>query len=290
MGENRVIRGASRLALVLALVSMSACLKDDSGSGASQTGLGAATPVIWVDQSAPTAASIGVPGDSPLNWIDATTVTATGVGAILPSTDEVTYGFPRPLLPVGNPSLTHPLQTNSNAAAVLNPEDQLAQAINTYRQVSAGFGGVGGIGGIGGIGGGVGQVGTVMLPMSNKLRKNARAHCKHYGAYHPGAFPPGNAANPEGDTIMTGGVAPNGRLPKTGANGQPNPFVGGPMAVSVAGAGYPNAQAARDYFVTNNAAQLTTTNANYMGVGHWPAGDQSYYWFVIFGMNPNPVN
>lgn len=290
MAENKVFGSASRLALALTLVSMSACLKDDSGSGASQTGLGVATPVLWVDQSLPTAASTGVPGDSPLNWIDATTVTPTGGGAILPSTDEVTYGFPARLLPIGDPSLTHQLQVNSNAVAILNPEDQLAQAINTHRQVSAGFGNVGGVGvgGFGG-GGGGGQVGTVMLPMSNKIRKNARAHCKHYGVLannHPGALP---LVNAEGDNILSGGVAPNGRLPKTGTVKQPATATQ-TLQLVLSGAAYPDATSARNFFVTNNGAQLTNTQYNYMGIGHWPAGDQSYYWDVIFALNPNPVN
>ena len=42
-----VVRGA----LALCLVPMSACLKDDSGSGSSSTGLGVATPLAWDDQS-----------------------------------------------------------------------------------------------------------------------------------------------------------------------------------------------------------------------------------------------
>lgn len=278
-----VIRQASRTAL-LGLLALSACLKDESSGSASQTGIGAASPLVWVDQS---GISSGVAGDTPPNWIDATTVTPSGGGAILPSTDEITYGFPTPFLPVGDPSLTHQLQTNSSAQAVVVPEDQLAQAINTYRQVSAGFGGVGGIGGIGGIGGGgqQQQFATVLLPMANKSRKNARAHCKHYGTIannHTGALPAG--ANAEGDNLIGGGAAPGGRFPKCNAS------AGQAAQVAVSGPTYGTATAARDYFVNNNAGVITSANYNYMGVGHWPAGSEQYYWNVIFTFGLNPQN
>ena len=41
----------ARGALVLCLAPLSACLKDDSGSSTSQTGMGVATPQVWNDQS-----------------------------------------------------------------------------------------------------------------------------------------------------------------------------------------------------------------------------------------------
>lgn len=271
------IKTVTRAAMLLTLTALSACLKDNTSSGASQTGIGAPSPLVWVDQSSPILVTST---DSPLNWVDATTVTSTGAGAIVPSTDEITYSFPVVFNP---PGTNHPLQTASNAAAVVSPEDQLAQAINTYRQVNLGAGGVGGIGGIGGIGGGGGGVvvTTVMIPMSNRLRKSARAHCKHAALFHPGALA---ANNGEGDGLVGGVGTPGGRLPKCGVSvGQTAQFV-------LSGAGYPTATSARDYFVQNNSAGILATGYTYMGVGHWPSGDQQYYWSVIYGQGVNPVN
>ena len=271
------MKSVTRAVLLLTLTTLSACLKDSSGSGLSQTGLGAPSPLVWIDQSQPL---LGGATDTPINWIDATTVTSSGVGAIVPSTDEITYSFPRVFNP---PGTNHPIQTNSNAAAVVSPEDQLAQAINTYRQVNLGGGGIGGIGGLPGAGGGGGAVvvTTVMIPMANRLRKSARAHCKHAALFHPGALA---ANNGEGDGLVAGVGTPGGRLPKCGVS------VGQTLQFVLSGGGYPTATTARDYFVQNNSAGILATGYTYMGIGHWPGGSQTYYWSIIYGQGVNPVN
>ncbi|HEX7896198.1 MAG TPA: hypothetical protein VF950_00355 [Planctomycetota bacterium] len=269
--------------MALCLVPLSACLKDDSGSSTSQTGLGAATPILWQDQS---TASGGNTGDTPLSdlYIDSTTVTATGAGAIIPSIDEITYSFPKiPPYIAGN---NHQLMVNSAAAAVVNPEDQLLTRINNYRLQTLGAAAVGGAGG--GAGGNIGvPIGGIIvtaIPPSGKLRKNARAHCKHHGKLsnnHPGALP---AVNAEGDDINSGGVTPQGRLRK-----------GLIQVTSVAqgnlsGPAYSTAQLTFDYLVSVNALILTTTAYTYIGIGHWPQGDQQFYWSFIAANGVNPVN
>ncbi len=280
---------AGRLGLALCVASMSACLKDDSGSSQSSVGAGVATPLtaVWIDQSTPAG---GATGDTPLSdvWIDSTTVTPTGAGAILPSIDEITYGFPKPYLPVGNPNLNHPLMTHSSAAAILNPEDQLLTLINNYRlQTLGGLGGIGGGGGLGGGGVGVpiGGIAITAIPPSGKLRKNARAHCKHYARYHDLDFPIGNAQNVETDSIYGGGIqTPQGRLRKS------NVTVTGWTEQTLFGVGVSTAQEAFDTLVTGPSIVLTTTAYTYIGIGHWPQGFRDYYWTIILGNGVNPVN
>lgn len=285
---GRTTGWASRALALALLVSMNACLKDDTSSGSSSVGVGAATPLtaVWVDTSTPTAGG-GTP-DTPLTdvWIDATTVTATGNGAILPSIDEVTYGFPTAYLPAGNPSLTHQLMVHSSAAAVVNPEDQILTLINNHRLQTLGQGNLGGVGGIGGVGGvgGVGGQQITALPPSGKLRKNARAHCKHYGRFHAGALPAG--PNAEGDDINGGGVNPTGRLRKGKVT------VSAAVQYSLSGPGYSTAQLTFDQLVSSNSPVLTSTAYSYIGIGHWPQGDPAvqYYWNFVLGNGVNPVN
>jgi hypothetical protein len=284
MRRMGILAWTARGALALCLVPLSACLKDDSGSSSSSTGLGAASPLLWQDQS---AASGGNTGDTPLSdlYIDSTTVTATGAGAILPSIDEITYSFPKiPPYIAGN---NHQLMVNSSAAAVVNPEDQLLTLINNYRLQTLGAAAVGGGaggGGLGGIGVPVGGIIVTAIPPSGKLRKNARAHCKHYGKLannHPGALP---AVNAEGDDINSGGVTPPGRLRKSlisvTAVGQ----------AGLSGAAYSTAQNTFDALVAGNSAILTTTAYTYIGIGHWPQGDQQFYWNFVLATGTNPVN
>jgi hypothetical protein len=284
MGRTRMMGWAPRVALALALGSLNACLKDDSGSSSSSTGIGASTPLTAVWTSTATTGTGGT-SDTPLSdvWIDATTVTATGAGAILPSIDEVTYGFPRQYLPPTDPNATHQIMVQSSAAAVVNPEDQLLTQINNYRlqtlanqnqQVNNQNGGLP-----------LGGITVTAIPPSGKLRRSARAHCKHYGKLsnnHPGALPAG--ANAEGDALTTGTIAPGGRLPKalvtaTGTN-----------QAAFSGAAYNTATNAFNYLSNSNSFVLTATGYTYIGIGHWPQGDQEFYWNIVLGTTVNPVN
>jgi hypothetical protein len=283
MRVTGILGWTARGALALCLVPLSACLKDDSGSSASSTGLGAATPLVWDDQS---TGATGGGGDTPLTdvYIDSTTVTSSGLGAILPSIDEITYSFP--VIPAYIAGNNHPLMVQSSAAAVVNPEDQLLTLINNYRLQTLGqqnLGGGGG-GGLGGVGVPIGGIIVTAIPPSGKLRKNARAHCKHYGrtSYnHPGALP---LVNAEGDDINSGGVTPTGRLRKSlitvSSVGQ------GVMS----GPGFDTAQNTFDAMVAANSPILTTTAYTYIGIGHWPQGDQSFYWNFVLATGVNPVN
>ena len=285
MRATGILGWAARGALALCLVPLSACLKDDSGSSTSQTGLGVATPLVWDDQSTPAGANTG---DTPLTdvYIDATTVTATGAGAILPSIDEITYSVPRiPAYIAGN---NHPLLVQSSAQAVVNPEDQLLTLINNHRLQTLGQANIGaGGGGQNGIGVPIGGINVTAIPPSGKLRKNARAHCKHYGRVmynHPGPLPAFPLANVEGDRVNDGGVTPTGRLRKTLIT------VSAVGEASMSGAGFNNARNTFDAMVAGNSPVLTTTAYTYIGIGHWPQGDQGFYWNFLLATGVNPVN
>ena len=278
MRRTGILGWAARGALALCLVPMSACLKDDSGSGSSSVGLGVNTPLVWQDQSAGAA---GGSGDTPLTdvYIDATTVTPSGAGAILPSIDEITYGFPKPF-PVASTFFTHPLMTQSSAAAVVNPEDQLLTLINNHRLQTLGQQNQGGA--LPGNGGGQVVIIITAIPPSGKLRKNARAHCKHYGKFLMGALPQG--ANEEGDNINSGGSTPTGRLRKS------NITVSSVVQYAMSGPGFNNPQNTFDDMLAANHPALSTVAYTYIGIGHWPQGDQSYYWNLILATGVNPVN
>ena len=289
MGRTVTGWGSRAVALAL-LISMNACLKDDSGSSQSSVGPGAATPLsdVWRDQS---TAATGSNADTPLSdvWVDATTVTASGNGAILPSIDEVTYGFPTVYTINPPPSadyLLHQLMVHSSARAVLDPEDQILTLINNYRLQTLGQGNLGGVGGIGGVGGvgGVGGQQITALPPSGKLRKNARAHCKHYARWHAGNLPQG--PNIEQDDINSGGVNPTGRLRKSKVT------VSAAVQYSLSAPAYSTAQFAFDQLVSTNSPILTSIAYSYIGIGHWPQGDPLvlYYWNFVLGNGVNPVN
>jgi hypothetical protein len=280
MRRTGILGWATRGALALCLVPLSACLKDDSGSGASSPGVGAATPLVWRDQS--TAA--GAPsGDTPLSdvYIDATTVTASGAGAILPSIDEITYSFPKlPPYIAGN---NHPLMTQSSAAAVVNPEDQILTLINNYRLQTLGQQNVGqGGGGQGNLGVPINGIVVTAIPPSGKLRKNARAHCKHYGKFQLGTLP---LVNEEGDDVNSGGVTPTGRLRKSLIT------VSSVGQACMSGPAFNTAQNTFNAMVASNSPVLTTTAYTYMGIGHWPQGPPvDFYWNFVLATGVNPVN
>lgn len=277
MRRTGILGWAARGALALCLVPMSACLKDDSGSGSSSVGAGVNTPLVWQDQS---TAGTGATGDTPLSdvYIDSTTVTPAGAGAILPSIDEITYGFPVVYIAGNN----HPLMTQSSAAAVVNPEDQLLTLINNHRLQTLGQNQGGGGGVLPGGGGQQINIVVTAIPPSGKLRKNARAHCKHWGRYHTG-FMLTNPA-PEGDSVNAGGVTPTGRLRKS------NVTVSSVGEEIWFGPGVDTAQNTFNAMLQGNSPVLTTTAYTYIGIGHWPQGPSSFYWSFILATGVNPVN
>lgn len=286
MKRTRVLGWAARAALVLAMVPLGAC-KDDSSGTSGTPGGGTASPLssVWINQ-----ATTGGGGGTatPLSdvWVDSTTVTPTGAGAILPSIDEITYSFPKipAYIAPPNAGYDHPLMTHSSAAAIVGPEDQLLTEINNYRLQTLGNQNQNLGNNQGGLGVPINGITVTAIPPSGKLRKNARAHCKHYGRYHAGALPQAPATNAEGDAINAGFNPDPGRLRKS------NITATSAIDYSLSGAAFDNAQNTFNAMQSGNHPVLTTTAYSYIGIGHWPQGDQQYYWNIVLGNGVNPVN
>lgn len=245
----------SRRSLTLLLSILAGCLKDSSGSS-SGTGPGADTPLAWVDQS---ASATGTGGDTPLLWVDVVEASNQNPFGIA-STDERTYGAPD----VYVPNSTHPLMTRTTSNLLIAGEDQVASRLNNFRWMAL-------TGGAFIIDPPV-PVGSFYLPVSNALRKNARAHCKHYAGFHAGPLQP---TNPEGDDVA-------GRLRKSAIT------TSGAAEIVLSGAAFADPDAAADEIIAHHSS-LLTGSFTYFGVGHFLGGDQTAYWSVVFAVNPIPV-
>jgi hypothetical protein len=261
MSNLRVSWGLSRYSASLAVLAMlTGCLKDDSGGGGSSVGPGASTPLPWTSTS---TAATGGAGDTPLLWVDA--VAASGQNPFgIPSTDERTYGAPDPYVA----NSIHPLMTRTTSNIIIAAEDQVASRLNNYRWLAL-------TGGNFFINPPV-PVGTFYLPMSNSLRKNARAHCKHYVGFHsvtPSVFPSTNA---EGDSVA-------GRLTKSKIT------FGAVAEALLSGAAYGDPDDAADILIQNYGSLIASPAYNYIGVGHFMGGQDTFYWSVIFAASPSPV-
>jgi hypothetical protein len=258
MSDLRLSWSLSRQAAAVAVLAMLAgCLKDDTGGGSSSPGVGASTPLPWTSTS--TAAGTST-GDTPLLWVDAVAASGTNPFGI-PSVDDRTYGAPD----VYVANSTHPLMTRTTSNIVIAAEDQVASRINNYRWLAI-------TGGNFFINPPV-PVGTFYLPMSGSLRKNARAHCKHYVGFHNGPF---GLTNPEGDTV-------SGRLTKSKIT------FGAVTEVVLAGAAYGDPDDAADILIQNYGPLFASAAYNYIGVGHFMGGTETFYWSVILAASPSPV-
>lgn len=221
-------------------------------------------------------------------------------------------------------SASHPLATDTNSTALTGRESSLEGLVNSLRGQSATVsapalpnvgGGGGGIGGIGGMGGNVG--GGSPLASTVKGTQCARAHCKHYAYFHSGF--PGN--QPGGWTLL-GPAAPYFLTPETNAEGDyvarvepltPADTVGAPapgnplspqfgrlgkIGVSANRQGWceyaisgPTYQEATDVYpilLAYDPDILRFVNWTHLCVGHWIGGPDTFYWDVIFLINPNP--
>lgn len=240
-----------------ALLLLGGCLDDESSGSSSSTGLGAASPLPWVDQS---ASATGGGGDTPLQWVD--TVVASGQNPFgIASYDERTYGGPD----VYESGSIHPLMTRTTSNIILGGEDQVASRLNNYRWLAL-------TGGQFIIDPPV-PVGAFYLPVSNSLRKNARAHCKHFTGFHLG---PLTSSNPEGDGVSS-------RLSKC-------KITAATCAEAVlSGPAYAEPDVAADWFIAHNSSLITSLSYNYFAAGHFLGGSETAYWSLVFAKDPSPV-
>ena len=182
-----------RAAALFAALVIPACTTGTPGQGSSNPGL------LWNSQAGSgTTAS----GSGSVQWIDPNSGLGggpIGITQIVTSTDDVTYAQynistqPPPFNQFVTYifALEHPLSTDTSSTTITDPEGELLGELNGYRNMIMGNN-IGGVGGQIIVGGG-----SVVLPSFNTGTKCARAHCKHYAAFHAGQkMPAENGWNP----------------------------------------------------------------------------------------------
>ncbi len=294
MSSNRAWVWVGRVAALAAAVIIPAC-GNTGGVGGPNPG------IFWISQ-----ATTGAPQGLPTNgWIDPNlgVVGPIGITNIITSADDATYdGY---FTSGGNGlvsgkityilGLLHPLSTDTGSNAITSRENQLQGQINGYRQQQ--LGNVGGGGVNGGIA--VGNVQGIILAGHFKGTKSARAHCKHYALFH-GGFPAGN--NAEGDAMQTtagqanpfGLPAPGnpdgdkGRLGKIGVVAY-TPVVANACLV-YSGKNFADPGSVFAQILIGAPATISAIGWTNFAVGHWRGGPNSYYWNIIFLLNPQPAN
>jgi hypothetical protein len=266
MNRNVVLAGRFLVLGVLSLVILPAC-GGGAGGGSSNSGL------LWNSNAGTGTGGSPTPGGT--LWEDPNSGLGGGtIGAIIPSSDDITYSMPTVYIAGNN----HPLSTSTSATTITQAENLLMQALNAYRSQQLGGGGLGGLGGLNG-----GNIGAVpqntFLVGHDPSTRNARANCKHTSVFHPGAIAP---SNPEGDAINSGGVAPAGRLAKTKITAT------GVQELVVSGQGYGDYNAAASYFISNFGPVIADTKWTHIGAGYWTGGSEQYYWSVILATAAKP--
>ncbi len=259
-----MMSGITRAPAVLALAALTGCGKDENQSGAtSGGGVGANTPLLWNDTS---GGGDGPAGDTPLLWNDPNT--ATFVLGTLDPTDTRTYTYPDIYI-LGN---RHPLMTDVPARdfpVVISQENRLTELIKEWR---------------------ISEYERALAPLRRTdprfpraaflteypdLRRNARAHSKHYALHHPTLGLPGGA-NVEGD------AAP-GRLEKCflAADAFAQLVAFGPDSWS------PDQVA--NAWTTGSAALLLDPGWTHLGAGYWSSEGSlgTYYWTLLLAQNPH---
>jgi hypothetical protein len=240
--------------------------------GTNGGGTGGAPGLIWNPTSSSGAGGSTQP--RAVLWNDPNTGQTGGFTPFIPSSDVITYSQPTVYIADN----IHPLSTQTSAPAITQAEGGLAATLNAYRSRQLG-GNIGGGGGLGGGGGFTQPPPNQFLQAHGALTMNARANCKHWALYHAG---PMAAGNPEGDNLAGGGVAPAGRLAKTGITAP------GAVEIVVSGTGYPDYTTVGNYITANFGNVVTDLQFTHFGTGYWTGGSQLYYWSVIFARNPGP--
>jgi hypothetical protein len=265
--NRTVVVGLRYLVLASAvLIILPAC-------GTNGGGTGGAPGLLWTPTSSSGAGGSTQPRS--VLWVDPNTGTGGGgFTPFVPSNDVITYSQPTVYIADN----IHPLSTQTSAPVITQAEGGLAATINAYRSRQLG-GNLGGGGGIGGGGGVTQPPPNQFLQAHGALTMNARANCKHYALYHAG---PMAANNPEGDGLAGGGVAPAGRLAKTGITAP------GAIEIVISGPGYPDYTTVGNFITANYGNVVTDLQFTHFGTGYWTGGSQQYYWSVIFARNPGP--
>lgn len=282
-------------AALLGAIALAGCKKDSSSSGASSTGLGVPTPLLWLDTS---SSGAGSNADTPLLWNDP----QTGPAAQPPNdpSDIRTYTNPDIYI-IGN---KHPMMTQVLASThpfIIGPENGLTKYIQDYRYQEF-----------------VKLTGNppargARVDEYVMLRQIARAHSKHFAVWH--ADIPFAYTNPEGDRELQSGVfwgdgigdyfsitiLPDGssvphNIPPLGFGSEgiiPKCRLQVDYAGSLilAGTGYMDPFVVFTTWVTSFDPFILYAPWTHMGVGYWrmPGTTLVHYWTLVMATNPQSV-
>lgn len=275
-------RVATSAFLALGLLSAAGCGDDNSSGATSSGGVGAQTPRLWNDVSSRSGSGTG---DTPLLWRDPNT--ARTLFGVLDPTDIRTYTLPDIYI-LGN---KHPLMTDidsRNFPAIINKENNLTEYLREWRILEYEF---------------------ELRPMRRTdlgfpreaflteyldLRRNARAHAKHYAVWHTDAALP--LWNAEGDNVINNGTAivriePNnapvgatradGRLPKSMID------VDRAGQLVLSGPEFDSPANAFANLIQNFPDFLKHQHFTHLGVGYWSGtGARLHYWNAVYARNP----
>jgi len=298
MSSNRVWVWSGRLAALVAAVVIPACGSTGSPGGSNPNG------ILWNSQGNTNAAT----GQPVQYWYDPNTgvVSPIGIQNIVTSVDDATYDSFTLNSVAGQLSggrvtyiagLFAPLSTDTGSVSITNRENALQGDINGYRQSQLGNVGGGGING----GVAVGNVTGIILSGHFKATKSARGHCKYYGLnYGAGNF--AAVANQQGDDMQTttgqtnpfGTPAPGnpdgdqGRLGKIGVIAFVPSFAQADFCF--AGPQYGEHDLAFQHLLRTSPGAIAATGPTNFAVGHWRQGPETYYWDIIYLLNPTPPN
>jgi hypothetical protein len=275
-----------------ALLALAGCGGDDDSSGSSSGGgSGLPSPPLWNDTS---TSSSGGSGDTPLLWNDPNTA-ETQLGILDPS-DIRTYTYPDIYI-LGN---KHPLMTDVTSRdypVIITQENRLTELLIEWRVVEYERA-------IGMRRGDPGFPRQAFLSEYLDLRRNGRAHAKHYALWHTDVPLP--IFNAEGDaTLLPGSIgtthaevfpnnteaahtSPRGRLWKCfiDVEGATGPGHAGQLVASGTDLGIPDRVFTK--WVTDHPAFLLKTLWTHLGVGYWTGTNSVYlhYWNAVFAERP----
>jgi len=268
--------------LSVGVLTAGSCGDDNSSGATSSGGPGYPTPPLWNDTATP---ATGGTGDTPLLWYDPNTANIQ-LGYI-DGTDTRTYTY-GDIYILGN---KHPLMTEviqRDFPVIIIQENRLTELLIEWRILEYERA--------------IGIQRThpsfprvAFLAEYADLRRNARAHAKHYAVWHTAdPFP---LVNAEGDNVVNDGtgitrVEPNNAaVPATNADGRlPKSKIDVDMAGQLIAAGptYGIPDRVFTLWSTNYGPFLRRQTWTHLGVGYWAGTGSSslHYWNAVYAQNP----
>lgn len=257
---RRSVLVAAMAWMSVGLLTAGSCGDDNSSGSTSGGGAGLPTPPLWNDTSSTATASTG---DTPLLWNDPNT--ASIQFGIIDPTDTRTYTYPDIYI-LGN---KHPLMTDiiqRDFPVNFIQENRLTELLIEWRLLEYERA-------IGFERSRPGFPRAAFITEFVDLRRNARAHSKHYSVWHTTVnFPMVNA---EGDNVAGRATKSMIAYDAIGQLIQAGPTYGIPDRVFTV-------------WSTTNPNFLRDPAWTHLGVGYWAGtgSSQLHYWTAIYATNP----